>query len=489
MDELKKVSLQLSRAKNALKEAEQIAEAISLSLYQSNLELKDLLRCNVARYAVISALIESTSIKKAALKVVDIISNILEFEIGGFWEIDKTSQLMKCTYITPGTSSRKELQNFIEVSRVTLLAEGKGLPGRVWSSRKSIWIDDVTIDTNYLRYNEALLANLHSACAFPIIYDDKIYGVIEFYHQTVYPYGKNLMFLLNDATQQFRIFIERKKSAQKMETARYAGMSEAISSVLHNVGNVLNSVNTTANILNEKGLERVGRLEKFNKISKLLSSNNENLAEFFMQNEKNKLIPKYLLSLADILMKEQKILNLEYQELSRNVRHIITIISVQKSLSKSSAIVEPISIEESINNAIKIIGPGENIEVNYSYGFNELIVLDKIKFMQIIINLIQNAKEALQISKGENKKIEIQVKRISKETISITIMDNGNGLDKETLSKVFTFGFTTKKNGHGFGLHSSILLAKEMDGHLKVSNRKNTRGAKFTLLLPYRRIM
>ena len=252
MDEFKRITRQLDREKKARKEAEQIAETTSLSLYQSNLELKDLLRCNVARYEIICALAESTSIKKAALKVVDILCKILEFEVGGLWEIDETGQRMKCTYITLSASTSIQLQNFIDVSNNTLLAEGKGLPGRVCNNSKIHRVDDVTIDTNFPRFKEALSANLHSACAFPITFDGEIYEVIEFYMQTVYHYGKHLIFMLDDATQQFRMFIERKKTTEKMEAARYAGMSEVISSVLHNVGNVLTSVNTTAKYFKKK---------------------------------------------------------------------------------------------------------------------------------------------------------------------------------------------------------------------------------------------
>lgn len=70
------------------------------------------------------------------------------------------------------------------------------------------------------------------------------------------------------------------------------------------------------------------------------------------------------------------------------------------------------------------------------------------------------------------------------ETARITVSDNGVGIAVENLTRIFAHGFTTKKNGHGFGLHSSALAAKELGGSLRASSEGPDRGATFILELP-----
>jgi C4-dicarboxylate-specific signal transduction histidine kinase len=107
--------------------------------------------------------------------------------------------------------------------------------------------------------------------------------------------------------------------------------------------------------------------------------------------------------------------------------------------------------------------------------------------MQIVINLIRNAKDILQVLTTQEKKITVVVDRSSESTIRIQVIDNGIGISHEVANNIFTFGFTTKPHGHGFGLHSSALLAKEMGGTLNAANNEISSGAVFTLELPYRR--
>jgi two-component system, LuxR family, sensor kinase FixL len=68
--------------------------------------------------------------------------------------------------------------------------------------------------------------------------------------------------------------------------------------------------------------------------------------------------------------------------------------------------------------------------------------------------------------------------------LRITVADNGVGVAPESFSRLFTQGFTTKKEGHGFGLHSSALAAEEMGGTLTCVSEGPGRGAAFTLELP-----
>ena len=69
-------------------------------------------------------------------------------------------------------------------------------------------------------------------------------------------------------------------------------------------------------------------------------------------------------------------------------------------------------------------------------------------------------------------------------SLVVTVADNGVGITAATLEKLFSYGFTTKSDGHGFGLHASALAAQEMGGSLKAYSDGENRGAAFVLSLP-----
>ena len=116
--------------------------------------------------------------------------------------------------------------------------------------------------------------------------------------------------------------------------------------------------------------------------------------------------------------------------------------------------------------------------------------VDKHKVLQILVNLISNAKYALSDSDAKERQLTIAISRQPSRASSddgfaeVSITDNGIGIARENLIRIFGHGFTTKKNGHGFGLHSGALAAKEMGGSLSVQSAGPGKGATFTLSLP-----
>ena len=123
------------------------------------------------------------------------------------------------------------------------------------------------------------------------------------------------------------------------------------------------------------------------------------------------------------------------------------------------------------------------IQLIIEYGSNITWVGDRVKLSQIILNLVLNAKDALLFCSQDDKKITIQ-SEFQDNNITIKVIDNGSGIDQELLNKIFTYGFTTKPSGHGYGLHSSALAAEEMGGKLEVTSLGINQGAEFTLTLP-----
>src|SRR5437899_6179087 len=113
-----------------------------------------------------------------------------------------------------------------------------------------------------------------------------------------------------------------------------------------------------------------------------------------------------------------------------------------------------------------------------------MVALDKHKVLQILVNVMRNAKYALDDGGREDKRLVLSIGMNGNDRVKLSVIDNGVGIAPENLTKIFSHGFTTKKDGHGFGLHSGALAAKEMGGRLIAHSHGVGRGATFTLELP-----
>ena len=192
--------------------------------------------------------------------------------------------------------------------------------------------------------------------------------------------------------------------------------------------------------------------------------------------------------LAEHWQTEQAIMKKEIKNLSSNLQHIKDIISTQQNLSKLTGVEHVISLGSMIEEALLISGldlGDHHIRVEKKYE-NKTIVSDKVKLLQILVNLLRNAKESLMSSADLNKILIIKL-TIKNNKLILQIIDNGVGVPPENVSKLFTYGFTTKENGHGFGLHMCAITAKEMGGTIYLAEMSRfKKGANFTLELPYK---
>jgi signal transduction histidine kinase len=144
----------------------------------------------------------------------------------------------------------------------------------------------------------------------------------------------------------------------------------------------------------------------------------------------------------------------------------------------------PQLIEEALRlHAVSFERNGIHVERQYSQV--PPIEVDRHKLLQILVNLLSNARHALQESKTPDKRLLIRI-RLSPggDHLIIEVSDTGVGIAPENLARLFSQGFTTKKTGHGFGLHISALSAIEMNGRLSCASAGLGQGATFTLELP-----
>ncbi|HTR78983.1 MAG TPA: ATP-binding protein [Gemmatimonadaceae bacterium] len=282
---------------------------------------------------------------------------------------------------------------------------------------------------------------------------------------------------------------ERERLHQELVTAsRHAGRAEVATGVLHNVGNVLNSVNASAALmartLRESKLANLGRAVH------LIREHESDLAAFLATEERGRRIPGYLVKLAETLAEEQRAVIEELRSLEGSIEHIRQIVQMQQSYARSAVVVEPLRPAAIVEDAIRVnlVSFGRhNIRVRREYADLPPLPLDKHKVLQILINLISNAKNATKHKPSEERQVIARIAMDARDGhrwIRFQIADNGIGIAADLLTKIFSIGFTTHSDGHGFGLHSAANAATEMGGVLTACSDGPGRGATFTLDVP-----
>ena len=288
-------------------------------------------------------------------------------------------------------------------------------------------------------------------------------------------------------TTSFREVEERLKQAQNelFEASRLAGVAEMATGILHNLGNALTTVNTTTSL----ALSRAERSKVSSLVAaaRLLAEHHERLAEFLSQDPRGKKLPGFLQQLADHLTGERDRLVGDLRSLQLNVDHIKQLVAAQQDLARPCGVVETVPAVDLLECALRISEPSlvaANIAVTREIKATPTVSVERQKVLQIVGNLLKNAKDSLDATDAAEKRIAVSVSMLSGQTVQIAITDNGVGIPPDVLTRIFAAGYTTKKNGHGFGLHSSALLAKELGGSLRAQSEGVGTGATFILELP-----
>lgn len=271
-----------------------------------------------------------------------------------------------------------------------------------------------------------------------------------------------------------------------LETSRLAGMAEVATDVLHNVGNVLNSVNVSSSLVIDR--MKQSKLGNLPKVAALLEDHRSDVVQFLTADPQGKQLPEYLCALAECFSEEQSEMLTELESLRRNIDHIKQIVAMQQNYAKVAGVVERLLPKQLLDDALHINEAAlarHGVHVECSIMDETPVLTDKHKVLQILVNLIRNAKYALHESGKPDKRIFITVVPNSEDGgVKIEVRDNGTGIKPDNLTRIFGHGFTTRPDGHGFGLHSSALAARDLGGSLLAHSDGEGSGATFTLLLP-----
>lgn len=295
--------------------------------------------------------------------------------------------------------------------------------------------------------------------------------------------------LVQEIEERKRIQAERESLNRKLlERSRSVGMADVASTVLHNVGNVLNSLNISVDVA-MRALKRVP-VDDIAVIASLLQQHRHELVHYLSEDAQGKQIPAYLAMLAESVTAHQAQVESELIGLSRNVDHIRHVVDRQVHLARPERMIcEPVRFRELMEQALAIYRPAldrRGCEIVERYDKELEGLCDRHQVLQILVNLVSNAHNAMDAVPDQSHRLTLQV-GVAKDRpgfVRFEIIDTGVGIAGEHLPRLFTQRFTTRSDGHGIGLHSAALAAKSLGGTLHAKSDGPGRGATFTLDLP-----
>ena len=298
--------------------------------------------------------------------------------------------------------------------------------------------------------------------------------------------GRAIVALADITSQKNAMARAEELGRELMAVSRQAGMAEISAGVLHNVGNVLNSIIVSAGELKEQlGGARVGNMVK---ATRLLDQHKDDLPAF-LTSERGQVLPAYLIEAATNVASTIEATHGDLQRIVKGTEHIRAIITTQQSYARQRAPSERLRLSEVIEDVLTMNETSfdrHHVRIIKRFHDDPIIVSDRHRIMQILVNLISNARQAF--LEGDtlhpHPVIEISTRLTGDNKLSLIVADNGTGISPENAARIFQHGFTTRKTGHGFGLHSSAQAARDLGGELAFTSEGLGKGATFTLALP-----
>lgn len=374
----------------------------------------------------------------------------------------------------------------------------------VANTKQAILLDDAVSEGGFRRDPYVRARQPRSVLCAPILHHGVVRGVIYLEHdRAAAAFPRARLQLVENLAAQAAVALENAllydqlerrveertrelKEAQRelVDAARRAGMAEIATNVLHNVGNVLSSVNVSLDLAHRRFCEL--NLSGLSKAAAMLEDNSGELASFLTSDERGKVLPRYLGTLAKRLESDRQAAMQELVAVQDNLRHVHEIVRIQQFYAGSSQLIEPIDLAAVIESALRISIPPSEAPLTVRRREEPLpeVLLDRHKLHQILVNLLTNARHAVDGLDPARRVIEIVLQRTGEHAARIDVIDSGVGIAPENMPRIFQHGFTTRKNGHGFGLHGAALAAREMGGQLTAHSEGPGRGATFSLRVP-----
>jgi PAS domain S-box-containing protein len=270
--------------------------------------------------------------------------------------------------------------------------------------------------------------------------------------------------------------------SQLIEISRRAGMAQVATSVLHSVGNSLTSLSVSASVI--LTAMRQSKLGSLTRGVNLLAQTQA----VSPGDDRARHLPGFLAKVTEALQEEQAEAIVELEGMERTIEQIEAVVRSQQSRAQVGGVAESIVLNELVEDALRFQrGRCETAHVGLLVDFAELprVRVDRARVLEILLNLLTNAREAVERAPPSDlRHVLVRTRRVDRDHVAIDVIDTGVGIPAEHLVDVFAQGYTTKRDGDGFGLHSSACIATELGGGLQAHSEGTGQGACFTLVLP-----
>lgn len=272
--------------------------------------------------------------------------------------------------------------------------------------------------------------------------------------------------------------VELNKAQQlAADLSRRAGQADVASEIMHNLGNVLNSVNVSAQVLAEKLTVLSGH--SLRRLGEMLRKGGTCV-------ENERALADYVDKLAAQLDEKSESAQTELEELTNHVAHIANVVNGQQRIAEGGGLREICSVEHILVEAIRLNSGSlakHGVSIDTHLDADIEVCVDRHQILQILVNLIANAKDAMSEVLPDDRHIDISA-QLEGDDVLIRVSDAGCGMTADTLAEIFEQGFTTKAGGSGIGLHSAANIAGRLGGSLSAESGGLGLGAEFTLRLP-----
>lgn len=299
---------------------------------------------------------------------------------------------------------------------------------------------------------------------------------------------KTVCGVMKDITQRHaQSEMQKRLHKQQVAAAHEAGRAEIAKSVLHNIGNVLTSLNVSVKLHVEK--ISASRASNLGKAVRLMREHEDNLARFFEEHPQGRRLPGYLISVSDHLAAENRQLYLDAMGMVQHIEHMRDVIALQQVHGRAAQVEEAVDLAILFEQALALEGDllrDRDIVIERNFADMPLLLLPRNLMLQVLVNLLSNARYAVSAAGVKERRIILSILQPLPGSVIMAVQDTGCGISKSNLKRIFTHGFTTRKDGNGFGLHHAALLVEEMGGTLKAQSDGEGCGSSFIVEFPPR---
>ncbi|MCX7708512.1 MAG: substrate-binding domain-containing protein [Clostridia bacterium] len=341
-----------------------------------------------------------------------------------------------------------------------------------WSSAKQLILEmQRSQEKSYIFFSHMLYVNgefLGLALFEPGPMGERVYHVLSAYISTA----------LSGS-----ILLEKLDSSYKklVAQAHREGMADVAIEIIHNIGNLLNSINASAVLMEE--LTKAPSFDDFSRANRLLAEQINDFDNFLCSDPRGKKLLQFYLKLGDSFIALKSQLFTQVNRLGDKINSVGEMITSQQNYAGVNLALEELDLVGTLEDAIRLLSESLEkfgIKIERKYESTPKVLAQRIKLFHILINVINNAKEAMSKTPMSERVLTLMVYEDPYGKF-VSIKDRGCGIPVTELEAIFSYGYTTKKDGHGFGLHSCMSYMNEIGGSIWAESDGYGKGATFMI--------